>query len=100
MGKHKRNDDLIKASEVDCLLSVQENNIYRLVNFLMHDVQRLGSLVLEAREKANMLADMQKDMRRPYPFPVKNIYDCSFDDDQTMKRYFVLYEDEAPNGWF
>jgi len=83
---------LFEHYDLDFVLTVQELEIFQLVDFLVHDVERLGFLVMEMRDQVNALAKKQKCVKTPYPITSENVWDGSFDDHPTMLRYHELFE--------
>ena len=86
-----KNEELLENYDIDNILFIHECEIYQLVDFLIHDVQRLYYLVLEAREKANIFAIKLGCSDLPYPMAAENVFDYSFDDHPAMNRYFELH---------
>ena len=70
-------------------LSEREYLIFELVEFLMHDLERVHGLVLEARGQANRLA--APGVGAPYPFLAENVYNGAFDGHPAMRRYLNEY---------
>jgi len=83
---------LFEHYDLDFALTTQELEIFQLVDFLVHDVKRLGLLVMETRGQVNNLAKKQKCIEPPYPMTTENVWDGSFDDHPTMLRYLELFK--------
>ena len=79
--------------DFDSILFIQECEILSLVDFLIHDLDRLCHLVMEARQRANGIAVMAgyTIMDLPYLMAAEDLFDGSFDDHPCMRRYEELY---------
>jgi len=84
---------LFEHYDLDFVLTILELEIFQLVDFLVHDVERLGLLVMETRDQVNSLAKKQKNAELPYPMTSENVWDGSFDGHPTMLRYLELFDE-------
>ena len=83
--------------DLDFVLTMQELEIYQLVDFLVHDVRRLALLVMETRDQVNTLANKLKSVEPPYPLTAENVWDASYDDHPAMLRYLELFGVQCPS---
>jgi len=86
---------LFEHYDLDSIRDIQEQEVFELVDFLRHDVERLGHLVMEAREHANILAARQQGLDLPYLMTAENVWDASFDDHPATLRYLELYKGDC-----
>lgn len=92
-NKRYQDDSLTERFDLDGILFVQGCEIFGLVDFLVHEVDRLCTLVVEAREQANALAAEggRKMIDLPYLMATEDVFDGSYDDHPAMLRYEELY---------
>ena len=86
-------DDL--CVHYDSIMFIQECKIFDLVDILLSDLNRLGNLVLDARERANYFAALQNISDLPYLTTDDGVWNHSFDDHPSMSRYLELYKGEV-----
>jgi hypothetical protein len=95
MGKSYKWHDATSLTEhydLESILFIQECEIYKLVDFLIRDRERLCSLVMEAREQANTFAAKQHNVESPpYLMSAEDVYNDIFDDHPAMCRYKELF---------
>jgi len=79
--------------DIDSIIFNYECEIFDLVDFLMHDRDRLCLLVIDARSKANIFAVENGYMPWDIPYQLisENLYDASYDDHPAMLRYHELF---------
>jgi hypothetical protein len=81
--------------DIDTIISGIEVSACEIIDFLMHDIERLGSLVMETREQVNNLSVELGHKYLPYPMTAEDVFDCSYYDNPVMRRYIEFY---CPNG--